>query len=154
MRGVNAGAGTQKRWALRDRCLRVATYYRTMHLHSQALRAANLRRLRQRFALWACSFVHHTRHTARLTAHNYRTADLRTSRHGCVSANTRMHMTAPDLYRESRCRVPRTSQSDHNHPRKRVRLPTLTDTEIGSLLYDNMCCIALRFMSWLTRDPG
>ena len=36
----------------------------------------------------------------------------------------------------------------------RKRLPAQADSEIGSLLYDNMCIVASRFQLWLTRDPG
>ena len=143
-----------KRWMLRDKCLRVATYYRVMHLHSRARRAVTLRRLRQRFASWALSFVRHTQHSARQTAHNNHTSDLRTTRQGRVSANTHMHMHSVDLYRESRRNAPRRPRAQRNQSRGRTRLPTSTDTEIGSLLYDNMCIIASRFLSWLTRNPG
>ena len=134
--------------------LRVATYYRVMHLHSRAQRTATLRRLRQRFASWALSFLCHMQHSARLTAHNTHTSDLRASRQGYVSASTRMQMRSVDLYRESRRNAPQRLPALRAQRRRRARLPTLIDTEIGNLLYNNMCCVASRFLAWLARDPG
>ena len=142
------------RWTYRDRCLRIATYYRVLHLHSRAQRAATLQRLRRRFASWALSFVQYIKHSARLTAHNIHTSDLRASRQGHISARTRMHMHSVDLYRESRRNMPRKLQTQRSSPRRRTRLPTLIDAEVGSLLYNSMCTVASRFLSWLTRDPG
>ena len=45
---------------------------------------------------------------------------------------TRMHMTAPDLYREARRNAPRRVAV--LGARRRVRLPSMVDTEIGARL--------------------
>ena len=144
-----------QRWKLRDKCLRVATYYRVMHLNRRAQRAADLKRLRARFSRWAFSFIRHTQHATRQDAHDRHAAELRASRQGRVSASTRMRMHNLDLYRESRRNAPRRPHTHGDGPRThRKRLPAQADSEIGSLLYDNMCIVASRFQLWLTRDPG
>ena len=144
-----------QRWKLRDKCLCVATYYRVMHLNRRAQRAADLKRLRARFSRWAFSFIRHTQHATRQDAHDRHAAELRASRQGRVSASTRMRMHNLDLYRESRRNAPRRPHTHGDGPRThRKRLPAQADSEIGSLLYDNMCIVASRFQLWLTRDPG
>ena len=85
-----------RRWHLRDKCLRVATYYRVMRLRARAGRAAQLVALRHRFADWAQSFVAHTHHTSRQNAHDSRAVHERASRSGHVSASTRMRMHTPE----------------------------------------------------------
>ena len=80
------------RWQLRDKCLRVATYYRVMHMHTRAIRAARLRRLRARFSAWAPTFVMHTHEIARREVHDSRTAADRQTRGEQVSSRTRMRL--------------------------------------------------------------
>ena len=58
---------------------------------------------------------------------------------GLVSAVTRMRMTAPDLYRTARRNAPRRQLQERT--RRRMRLPTVADTEIGARLYGDMCTI-------------
>ena len=142
----------EQRWKLRDKCLRVATYYRVMHLRAHALRAASLARMQRRFAAWAPSFVEHCRLRKRREGHDVHSARERVSRQGLVSASTRMQLMAPDIYRESRRNAPRRVRQ-RSAGRRRL-LPTLVEAEIGSRLYSNMCTIASRFMEWLARDTG
>ena len=123
---------TEMRWKLRDKCLRVATFYRVMHLRARALRIATRKRLRLRFTVWSNSFIEYTRHTARQSAHDTTASHARASRQGQVSAQTRMHMTAPDLYRETRRNAPRRPHATNDQPQtRRKRLTSLMDTEIG-----------------------
>ena len=68
-----------------------------------------------------------------------RAAAARAGRQGLVSAVTRMRMTAPDLYRAARRNAPRRRLQEG--ARRRVRLPTVADTEIGARLYGDMCTI-------------
>ena len=139
-------------WKLRDKCLRVATYYRVLDLHRRALRKKTLSRLRARFASWALSFVDHTKLTARQETHDALALATRHGRQGRVSANTRMGMTDVDLYREARRNTtrPRTATG----PTRRILLPTHLDTEIRHRLYENMNLIATRFRMWREHDPG
>ena len=135
--------GADRRWKLRDKCLRVATYYRVMHMRERSRRTACMHRLRKLFAGWAASFLVHTRHAAARVVHEERTAVARAGRRGLVSAVTRMRMTAPDLYRTERRNAPRRRAPVG--ARRRVRLPTVVDTEIGARLYGDMCTIG----SWV-----
>ena len=91
-----------RRWKLRDKCLRVATFYRVRNMRERSRKAACMLRLRRLFSGWAASFLTHTRHAAMQAAHGARVAADRTGRQGRVSASTRMRMTVPDLYREKR----------------------------------------------------
>ena len=107
--------------------------------------------------MWAPTFVAHTHATARQETHASRVVADRLARGAQVSSRTRMHMYAPDVYRETRRNAPRRLRPDAQHPwplATRRRLPTLVETEISSLLYDNMRLIASRFQRWLTRDDG
>jgi hypothetical protein len=140
------------RWKLRDKCLRVATYYRVLELHRRALRKKTLSRLRARFASWALSFVDHTKLTARQEIHDALALATRHSRRDRVSANTRMGMTDVDLYREARRNTTRPRAA--NGSTRRILLPTHLDTEIGHRLYENMNLIATRFRMWREHDPG
>ena len=96
-------------------------------------------RLRALFAGWAASFLVHTRHEAARVVHEGRAAVARAGRQGLVSAVTRMRMTTPDLYRAARRNAPRRRLQEGT--RRRVRLPTVADTEIGARLYGDMCTI-------------
>ena len=98
-----------------------------------------MHRLRKLFAGWAASFLVHTRHAAAQAVHGERAAAARAGRQGLVSAVTRMRMTAPDLYRAARRNAPRRRLQEG--ARRRVRLPTVADTEIGARLYGDMCTI-------------
>ena len=94
---------------------------------------------------------------ARRQAHDSRAAVDRQARGGRISSRTRMHMQAPDVYRETRRNAPRrlrVSLQRASPSTARRRLPTLVEAEVGSSLYDNMCLIASRFQLWLTRDAG
>ena len=104
-----------------------------------------MRRLRQLFSGWAASFLAHTRHSAKQAAHGARAAADRAGRQGRVSAGTRMRMTAPGLYREARRNAPRRQLLVGT--RRRVRLSSVVDTEIGARLYGDMCTIG----SWVRR---
>ena len=79
-----------RRWKLRDKCLRVATYYRVMHMRERSRRTACMHRLRKLFAGWAASFLVHVRHAAARAVHEERAATTRAGRQGLVSAVTRM----------------------------------------------------------------
>ena len=96
-------------------------------------------RLRALFVGWAASFLVHTRHEAARVVHEGRTAVARAGRQGLVSAVTRMRMTGPDLYRAARRNAPRRQLQERT--RRRMRLPTVADTEIGARLYGDMCTI-------------
>ena len=98
-----------------------------------------MHRLRKLFAGWAASFLVHTRHAAAQAVHGERAAAARAGRQGLVSAVTRMRMTAPDLYRAARRNAPRRQLQERT--RRRMRLPTVADTEIGARLYGDMCTI-------------
>ena len=56
---------------------------------------------------------------------------------GVLSAGTRMRTTAPGLYREARRNTPRRRLLVGT--RRRVRLSSVVDTEIGARLYGDMC---------------
>ena len=99
-----------------------------------------MHRLRKLFAGWAVSsFLMQTRHAAARVVHEGRTDVARAGRQGLVSAVTRMRMTAPDLYRAARRNAPRRRLQEGT--RRRMRLPTVADTEIGARLYGDMCTI-------------
>ena len=140
-----------QRWKLRDKCLRIATYYRVLRLHDRAAHRNTMQRLRPRFANWAASLIRHTQHMARLTAHREHTQAARSTRQDLVSSSTRMHMIEPVLYRETRRRNARATET---RPHRRTRLPTLVDTEISHGIYKNMRTIAARCRSWRLHDPG
>ena len=70
-----------RRWKLRDKCLRVATFYRVMHMRERSRKAACMRRMRRLFSGWAASFLAHTQHVAMQAAHGARAAADRTGRH-------------------------------------------------------------------------
>ena len=130
-----------RRWKLRDKCLRVATFYRVMHMRERSRKAACMRtvdcavffRSGQRASLrtGARTATHGDAGSAR--PHGARAAADQWSRQGRVSAGTRMRMTAPDLYREARRNAPRRRAVVGT--RRRVRLPSrvsVVDTEIGA----------------------
>ena len=98
-----------------------------------------MHRLRKLFAGWAASFLMRARHATARAVHEERAAAARAGRQGLVSAVTRMRMTAPDLYRAARRNAPRRRLQEG--ARRRVRLPTVADTEIGARLYGDMCTI-------------
>ena len=136
-----------QRWKIRDKCLRVATYYRVMHLEDKTLRVTRLKRLRQRFQKWALTFC---------GQHREAEAGQRTvneSREGHVSANTRRQRYAPNMYLTTRRNKPRKTNGTDTS-RRRVRLATHVDSEIGIRLYGNMCNIAKQHMRWRLHDPG
>lgn len=141
----------EQRWKLRDKCLRIATYYRVMHLHHEATRREYKCKLQHKFARWALSFVRYVEHKERLAAHNDTTSRERASRHDLVSASTRMHMRPNDLYREARRNNARRTTRKST---RRKRLATVATAEIGSLLYASMCTAASRFRAWLSQDAG
>ena len=130
------------RWRLRDRCLRVATYFRVMRLGETARRRARLSALRGRFQAWAVSFMRVTAERKRQSAHEQASQRQRTQRDERVCASTRMRMTAVDVYREERRNV-RGGQAVAL-VRRRKRIPTLLDTEVGMRLYGNMREVARR----------
>ena len=109
-----------------------------------------MHRLRKLFAGWAASFLVHTRHEAARVVHEGRAAVARAGRQGLVSAVTRMRMTAPDLYRAARRNAPRRRLQEGTRTRRRMRLPTVADTEIGARLYGDMCTIG----SWVRVARG
>ena len=125
-------------WKLRDKSVlgvRVATFYRVMHMLNMrelSRREGRMREMRRLFSEWAASFLTHTRHVVMQAAHEARAAVDRTGRREYVSARTRMRMTAPDLYREARRNAPRRVAV--LGARRRVRLPSMVDTEIGARL--------------------
>ena len=141
----------EQRWKLRDKCLRVATYYRVMHLRHTARRREHMQTMQRKFAAWALSFIRHIKHQERLTAHNVMASRERTSRQDLVSASTRMQMRPTDLYRETRRN---NARQPLQRPTRRTRLTTMTTAEIGSLIYTSMCTAASRFRMWLSRDAG
>ena len=87
--------------------------------------------------------------TKGVEAHKQQSDSQRHNREGHASAQTRMHMRRPGLYTEQR-QHKRAKIAQPSAERKRKRLPTLTDTQIGHRCYENMRTIAARSV-W-TRD--
>ena len=134
---------------LRDKCLRVATYYRGMAMQARSKRRIQLGLSRALFRTWASSVIQQRREHKRCEAHKQQSDSQRHIREGHASAQTRMHMRRPDLYTEQR-QHKRAKIAQPSAERKRKRLPTLTDTQIGHRCYENMRTIAARSV-W-TRD--
>ena len=150
-----------RRWKLRDKCLRVATFYRVMHMRERSRKAAYMRRLRRLFSGWAASFlaVAHAHSTWRCRlrmGRGCRAAADRTERRGRVSASTRMWMTAPDLYREARRNAPRRRAVVGARRRVGVRLPSVVWILRSwcASLYGDMCTIGSWVQHGLARGDG
>ena len=88
------------RWRLRDKCLRVATFFRVMRLDEVARRRARLSVIRGRFQEWAVSFVWVAAERKRRGVHEQASRRQRAQRDERVCANTRMRMTPVGVYRE------------------------------------------------------
>ena len=140
-----------RRWKLRDKCLRVATFYRVMHMRERSRKEGCMRRMRRLFSGWAASFLAHTQHVAMQVAHGARAA---ADRKGRVSASTRIRMTVPDLYREARRNAPRRRAVVGARRRVRPYLPSMVDTDIGARLYGDMCTIGSWVRHGLARGDG
>ena len=148
-RGTTTLTETEKQWKLRDKCLRVATYYRVLAMQARSKRRIQLGLSRALFRTWASSVIQQRREHKRCEAHKQQSDSQRHIREGHASAQTRMHMRRPDLYTEQR-QHKRAKIAQASAERKRKRLPTLTDTQIGHRCYENMRTIAARSV-W-TRD--
>ena len=148
-RGTTTLTETEKQWKLRDKCLRVATYYRVLAMQARSKRRIQLGLSRALFRTWASSVIQQRREHKRCEAHKQQSDNQRHIREGHASAQTRMHMRRPDLYTEQR-QHKRAKIAQASAERKRKRLPTLTDTQIGHRCYENMRTIAARSV-W-TRD--
>ena len=117
----------EKRWKLRDKCLRVATYYRLMGMRSRSEHRTRLGASKKVFWTWAKSVIEQRRESKRLATHERESEQQRLNRKGNASAHTRMHIRPLDLYTEHRPhKRARTKQRPAD--RKRKRLPTLTQT--------------------------
>ena len=135
-------------WRLRDRCLRIASYYRVMRLRQQAEERRRRARTRGRFQQWAASAV------AALAAEKASKqaaaaeADERERRGQRVSAATRMERKNPEVYRNG---VRRYKPRATNEARRRVLInkkrrkePTIVGAEIGRRLHDIMLMVGMR----------
>ena len=148
-RGTTTLTETEKQWKLRDKCLRIATYYRVMAMQARSKRRIQLGLSRTLFRKWASSVIQQRNEQKRCEAHKQQSDSQRQTREGHASAQTRMHLRRPDLYIEQR----QNKKAKIAHPpagRKRKRLPTLVDTQIGHRCYEDMRTIAARSV-W-TRD--
>ena len=131
----------QLRWQLRDKCLRVATYYRVMKLRLRAEKRDRLCNVRRTFRKWAPTAIQEMRDTTRRNTHQDAVSHQRESRAGHASASTRMNLARPNLYNEVRRYHKRQHPADGPATR-RVRLATQVDTQIGLKLHANMRSIA------------
>ena len=59
----------EKRWKLRDKCLRVATYYRLMGMRSRSEHRTRLGASKKTFRTWANSVIEQRRESKRIAAH-------------------------------------------------------------------------------------
>ena len=93
--GVEAAVGTitlsdydadRRSGSCENKCLRVATFYRVMHMRERSRRAGRMREMRRLFSGWAASFLTHTRQVAMQAAHEARAAVDRTGRREYVIA--------------------------------------------------------------------
>ena len=141
-----------RRWKLRDKCLRVATFYRMMHMPTCVSARGRTRRVAcvrcVGFSQGGRRAFSHTHSTWRCRLHmglgQQWTALV--GRGTLVYPHARMRMTAPDLYREARRNAPRRRAV--LSARRRVRLPSMVDTEIGARLYGDMCNHRLLGAAW------
>ena len=131
----------QLRWQLRDKCLRVATYYRVMKLRLRAEKRDRLCNIRRTFRKWAPTAVQEMRDTTRRNTHQDAVSHQRESRAGHASASTRMNLARPNLYNEVR-RYHKRQHPANGPATRRVRLATQVDTQIGLKLHANMRSIA------------
>ena len=139
-------------WRLRDRCLRVASYYRVMRLGDRAGERTHREAITARFQRWASSWLEQKRVQAAAAAEQGQRqgeeAEARQRRGELPSAATRMERKRPAVYR---CGVrpykKRTAQ--HVIDRRRLakrgrRVDIVAGAEIGHRLYGDMMIIEER----------
>ena len=151
-----------QRWKLRDKCLRVASYYRITHLHARASETRRWDKIKTRFQRWAASWLEHVRAEAAGVAERAQwqsNENRERSRRGVLpSANTRMECKRPDVYRSGVRRYkPRTHQNIINRrliSKKGRKINIVTGAEIGPRLYENLIIIAKRCERERQRGDG
>ena len=140
----------ERRWKLRDKCLRVATYYRVMHSHARAERQAKSSRVKARFRAWATSWLAERKAEREHQGRHAGAAETERQRRGeggdQPSAHTRMETKGPDVYRAGtrryRPRVTRDERDRRLIRKKGRRIPSTVSAVIGPRLYENMTTIA------------
>ena len=85
-------------WRIRDRCLRIASYYRVMHLHEQAADRRRRAETRTRFQKWAATVVRQRRAAVAAEHAEEAAGAKRARRGGLPSGATRMAARPAGFY--------------------------------------------------------
>ena len=129
---------TEKQWKLRDKCLKIATYYRVMAMQARSKRRIHLGLSRTLFQNGPhLSLIQQRSEQKRCEAHKLQSDSQRQTREGHASAQTHMHLRRPGLYMWPHIEQRQNKKAKIAHPpvgRKRKRLPTLVDTHPNPLL--------------------
>ena len=138
----------EQRWKLRDRCLRIASYYRVMNSCAVASERKRLRYIKDRFQRWATSWLNKLSTEADAGRREEIVEEERGRRGDQPSANTRMEPRRPDMYRGGVRRYKPRARPEERHKRlirKQLRRTSITVTaQIGPRVHEDMLIIAYR----------
>jgi len=151
-RESEASTAATKNWKLRDKCLRVASYYRVLHSGARAGERVRREVTLARFRRWASTWLEQRKAQAADAAEQAQQqraeVDERQRRGGQPSAATRMERKRADIYRNGvRHYKPRAAQHVINRRlimRRGRRVDIVAGAEIGPRLYENIKLIAER----------